>query len=1237
MKFDMQSRLNYKFLRFIALFLIGIAIVSYPAIAQHKKTSKKSSGSTHSKSSHSSGSKSSGKKSSHSSYGSSHKKTTSSGKSKSSQSSSSHSKSSKKGRHSHESSSRHKKGHHVKEHFRVMHYTETQHNDLEYVTDNSDMRNAFQHPPEGAKPWVFWYWDQAAVSQDGITADLEAMRDNGIGGAYLMTIKGVQNNLPLISTPIVQLTPQWWQMVKFAMSEADRVGIKLALHDCDGFAVAGGPWITPELSMQKITWSQVTVPGNTMYNDTLPKPASTNGYYQDIAVYAYPLDFGQEVNTDNHKPHITTNKAGADVRFLATIGNKKSFSSDSTCWIQYAFDMPFTCRSITIHPSGGNYEAQRLAIEVSDDGRVFRHYMQLEPPRSGWQDGDAPNTYAIKPVTAMYYRFVYEKAGTEPGAEDLEAAKWKPNLKLSGIEMSSEARINQFEGKNGEVWRVAKRTTAAEIPDAASIPKNKIIDITKYLDVHGRLNWTVPNGQWVILRMGHTSTGHTNETGGAGKGLECDKFNPEAIKLQFNSWFGEAVKQAGPDLAARVLKIFHVDSWECGSQNWSPVFADEFKKRRGYDMMPYLPAMAGVPIQSADVSEKFLHDVRQTISELLVDKFYATMAGLAHEKGFQFSAESTAPTMVGDGMLHYKEVDLPMGEFWLRSPTHDKPSDILDAVSGGHIYGKNIIQAEAFTEVRMAWDEHPGMLKTLADRNFGLGVNKFVLHVFNQNPWPDKKPGMTLDGVGLYFQRDQTWWKPGKAWVDYLTRCQTLLQMGKPVTDVAVFTGEETPRRAVLPDRLVNILPGIFGDDVVASEAKRLKNEGQPMHVIPDGVTSSANMAEPQNWVDPLRGYAYDSFNRDALLRLATVKNGRIELPGGASYGVLIVPGATKMSPDGGTLMSPEVSDKISQLVNEGATIIMNGQPLSSPGLSSVLKPKAWGRVIKAPYKEDTFDGLGLEQDMIAADSLDNYVPDISWTHRTDPNFDIYFIANQQNIERTINISLRVADKEPELWDPMTGETYQLNDWNHENGRTNFTLNFHPNGSLFIVLRKPSSKDNNRGANWPEYRTIKTISGVWSVQFDPKLGGPEQPVVFTTLTDWSKSDYPEVINYSGTAVYTQNFEWNYTLSHGRVWLDLGNLYNIADVSVNGTHCGIVWTPPYRVDITKALKDRKNILKIEVTNTWANRLIGDHTLPENKRITSTTAPYRLEGKKLLPAGLMGPVKIIENAKNVSESD
>jgi hypothetical protein len=625
--------------------------------------------------------------------------------------------------------------------------------------------------------------------------------------------------------------------------------------------------------MQKVVWKKTPVSGSKTFHDTLPKPQSYKGYYKDIKILAYPSPEGSGITSQTIIPKVTAS-TGADVQYLAEADHKKSFTSNEPCWIQFAFDKPFTCRSLVIHANASNFQSERMTVEASDDGVTFKKITQLEPPRSGWQDGDADITNDIVPTTARYFRFAYDKESTEPGAEDIDFAKWKPSLKFSGIELSSEPKVHQYEGKTGEVWRVSKRTTEQQLPDDLCVPLNKIIDITNKLDANGKLNWSVPAGNWTILRIGHTSTGHTNATGGAGAGLECDKFDPAAAKFQFDHWFGEIIKQVGPDMAKRVLKIFHIDSWECGSQNWSPVFASEFKKRRGYELMTYLPLMAGVPVQSADVSEKVLSDVRQTIAEVLVDNFYGTMAKLAHANGCVFSAESVAPVFTSDGMLHYKEADLPMGEFWLRSPSHDKPNDMLDAISGGHIYGKNIIQAEAFTELRMMWDEYPGMLKAMADRNLAAGINRYVFHVDVLNPWLNRKPGMTLDGIGTFFQRDQTWWKPGEAWFRYIQRCQAMLQLGHPVVDIAVFTGEETPRRAILPDRLVSTLPGLFGEDRVKQEAKRLANVGVPLRVIPDGVTNIVNAADPDKWVDALRGYNYDSINLDALLRLATVKTG---------------------------------------------------------------------------------------------------------------------------------------------------------------------------------------------------------------------------------------------------------------------------------------------------------------------------------------------------------------------------
>ncbi len=1101
---------------------------------------------------------------------------------------------------------------------------------------------------DSAKPWVFWYWVKGAVSKAGITADLEAMKNNGIGGAYLMSIQGPDKK-PVYRPPSVQLSPEWWQMVEFAMIEAKRLNLKLGMHVSDGFALAGGPWITPKLSMQKVVWSKITS-SSKADRVSLPQPESKENYYRDIAVYAYPSPVGETISTRNNIPKITASN-GADASGLIQPGNKKNFGSNEPGYIQYEFEKPFTCRTVTIKINGNNYQAQRLAIEVSNDGKIFRSIGRLEAPRHGWQDTDEDVTHSIAPVTAKFYRFVYDKKGSEPGAEDLDAAKWKPSLKLVNLELSSEAKINQFEGKNGSVWRVSKRTTEAEINSDLCIPLNNIINLTDKLKPDGTLDWKAPKGNWTILRIGHTSTGQTNATAGGGMGLECDKFNPEAVKLQFDRWYGEALKHAGPEIAKKVLSVFHVDSWECGSQNWSPVFKAEFMKRRGYDLTPYLPIMTGLPVESAKVSEGFLYDVRKTISELVVDQFYKTLAQLAKEQGVTFTAESIAPTMISDGLMHYKAVDVPMGEFWLNSPTHDKPNDMLDAISGAHIYGKNIIQAEAFTTVRMDWNENPENMKTLQDRNYALGINKLVYHVFTQNPWTDRKPGMTLDGVGLYFQRDQTWWKLGKAWVDYAARTQNLLQQGKPVVDIAVFTGEELPRRSVLPDRLVATLPGIFGSKVVGLEEKRLANAGEPLRQIPAGVTHSANMADPENWVNPLRGYAYDSFNPD-VLNTAIVKNGEVVFESGASYKILVFTGALKLNPNH-QYISYQTLKKLSDLIMAGAKVIVADKPLYQSGLKQVddqvfnaIVDSIWGgsftaakqgnqtikrkkmgagEVFKAPFNGENFGQLGLAKDFYAFESESSEAGQLAYFHRSAAAEEIYFVSNQKGTARDLDLSFRVQDRVPVIYDAVSNQYSKVKNWTETNGRISLKWKFAANQSLFFIFKKSDRKYKiGEGNNWSDFKTVQDLSKDWKVQFDPAYGGPKKPVLFKNLTDWTKSADSAIRYYSGTAVYTKTFSYDGDTKN--TWIDLGAFSCLAEVKVNGISCGTLWTAPFRLNISKAIKRGKNKISIEVVNTWANRLIGDSKIPEDKRITKTTAPFRLEGKSLNPAGLFGPVLI-----------
>lgn len=1051
----------------------------------------------------------------------------------------------------------------------------------------SRLEQSFLNPSYDARPWSFWYWMYGAVTEEGVKADLEAMKNVGLGGTYLMPIKTVEG-APQYEGKAPQLSPEWWRLVGRSMEIADSLGLKLGMHICDGFALAGGPWISPKESMQKVVFADTVVSGGKLAGLTLPVPEMKEGYYEDIAVYAMPVK-GSPILA---KPVITCGNLDADVPAGkgVNIDEKGVIRSSVPCWIQYEYPQPVTVRSLEVVLKGNNYQANRLNVKASEDGKVFKEVKQLVPPRHGWQNTDENNTYSLPETTARYFRFYWTPEGSEPASEDLDAAKWKPNLKVNDIILSGEPKINHWEGKSGRVWRVAEATSDTEAPAAECVQVDEVIDLTPALK-DGALTASLPDGEWRILRLGHTSTGHTNATGGAGKGLECDKFSPQAVAKQFDNWFGRVFHELDPELARRVLKYMHVDSWECGSQNWSDNFASEFKRRRGYDLMPYLPLYAGIPMDNAETSEKVLRDIRTTMAELVVDVFYTVLAEKAKEYDCYFSAECVSPTMVSDGMMHYSKVDYPMGEFWLNSPTHDKPNDMIDAIHGAHVYGKNIVQAEGFTELRGTWDETPATLKTLLDRNYALGINRIFYHVNAHNPYLDKKPGMTLDGIGLFFQRDNTWYGDGgKALTDYMRRCQALLQYGSPVIDIAVFTGEEMPRRAILPDRLVPSLPGIFGAERVESERTRLANVGQPLRVKPVGVSHSANMADPEKWINPMRGYNYDSMNKDALLRLATVKNGRIEMPGGSSYRVLVLPLAHQLMPD--TTLSPEVRSKVDEMIKAG-----------------VIVPEL-------PYVKDDFGAYGLDRDVVLPEN-------VAWTHRrnNEDNVDLYFISNQEETPREFTASFRVAGRVPELWDPMTGEIDRNLDWKTVDSRTEVKMDLAGAGSAFIVFSQPTEATAGTAPVRNEKQELLN-TGKWNVKFSTT--GRE--IVSDTLFDWTSSEYNDVKYYSGTATYTTTFKAPKFGKNDRVMLDLEGLHDVATVVVNGKECGIVWTAPYQVDITDAVKKGKNNLSIAVTNTWANALLGADEGNAPFDGIWTNGKYRRAEKTLIPAGLTGPLKL-----------
>lgn len=1024
-----------------------------------------------------------------------------------------------------------------------------------FITIQADntWQKSFMSPQKEASPWTFWYWMYGCVTDEGIRRDLHAMSDAGISGFYLMPIKDTEDGKQYGGTAR-QLSPEWWKRMDTVFHTADSLGLHMGIHFSDGFALGGGPWIKPEESMQKVVWSDTIISGGKKTQIRLNKPASYKGYYEDIAVFAYPVTYN-----DKRKPK-------SSVEF--------PYRSSEPCDIIMSYDEPFTLRSVKVVTGGNNYQAHRLKLYASDNGTDYRFIREISPARQGWQNTDAQATYAIPTTKARFFKFHWTPEGSDPGSEDMDAAKWKPNLKIGGLILSSEPKVDGFEGKSGSVWRVSK---AFALDDTDCVQPNAIKNITSSL-TGDMLDVTLPKGEWRILRMGHTSTGHTNATGGGGRGLECNKFSRAAINKQLDNWFGNIYRHAPQDIVKKVLTRLHVDSWECGSQNWSSNFAAEFKTRRGYDLMPWLPLYAGVPIQTSAKSDLVLRDIRLTIAELINDIFFDEMEKAARRYGCKLSCECVAPTMVSDGLLHYQHADYPMGEFWYDSPTHDKLNDMLDAVSGAHIYGKNIVQAEGFTQIRGTWDEHPGMLKALLDRNFCLGINSIVFHVNTHNPWTDRAPGMTLDGIGTFFQRDNTWWNEMPAFTSYIARCQSLLQYGRPVVDLAVYTGDETPRRSILPERLLTSLPGLFGDKLIERERKRIANVGQPLEVSPVGVTHTANMTKAEHWVNPLHGYRYDSFNHD-VLNGARVENGLIKTKGGMTYAALVMPQTRLMNPDNIVTCDSIVND---------------------------LKAKG-ARIISEPWTDATLESIAIFPDANLPEGID-------YAHRTGEDTDIYFISNQTDTDMTFSPSFRNERACRYMADPMTGKVYKAGN----------EITLTPGASMFYVFTDKEIEAESTPFKARYDNAEELACGEWNVTFD-KTG---KTVASKGLFDWSKSDEQEIKFYSGHAIYETTFKYK-GKPQGQVLIDLGQVENIATVYVNGINCGTTWIAPHYVDISKALKKGKNELKIVVVNTWANALQGnDQGTPPFEGIW-TNGKYRRASKELLPAGLLGTIKLIHN--------
>jgi len=1077
-------------------------------------------------------------------------------------------------------------------------------------------------------PGMFWYWLSDNVTADGIRADLQAMHDAGIGLVMLFSIGGL--SMERIITPsAASLTPYWWDLIKLAVSECGRLGMRMLMNDCDGWATSGGPWISPELSMQKLVWSETVADAGKPVG--LVQPETNHDYYRDLRVVAMPRPASWNVSSATVRPSVGGTLAISDVdRLLDPANDSATVESAMAGTLVFTFAKPFLLRAVTIRtpvpPKSAGAPvtpmpvraAHEMTVEASDDGTTWRALGHLDFPRHGWQTPLDHLTHAVPETRARMFRLTYTPRALSHFREDMQLGA-DPRLALASILLSGRPAIHHLPIKSAQTWGQSRRMTAADLPDSACVPASAILDLTERMRPDGSLDWTPPKGQWTVLRIGHTSTDADNHpVTKNGHGLECDKFNPVAAELQFDSWFGKALAHVGPDLAGKVLHVFHVDSWEAKSQNWSPTFAPAFVRLRGYDLLSLLPVMAGIPIDSVDRSERVLFDVRRTVADCVSESFYGTLKAKCEANGCLFSGEVSNPTMPTDGLVYGRSVDVPMGEFWHRTPQNYKPSDINDAVSAAHIYGRKIAGAEAFTNFAIEWDETPWTLKALGDHHYALGINRFFLHVNAHQPWTDRAPGMTLSGIGTFFSRTQTWWKPGKAWFEYLARSQAVLQQGVAVVNIAMFIGEDIPARAVLVEDLPVPLPA---------------------------------------------GYRYGSINRDALMRLATVRDRTLVLPGGASYHVLILPR--------GTRMTPELAERIADFTEAGLLVI-GTQPTASPSAGAMAVSDrrvraASMRMGLVSYEAAEALGALLAGRGVAADVLLTAADSgVEWTHRQGSGWDLYFFSNQSDDARTIRPTVR-AKGSVQLWHADTGARIAHIGEAVGNG-TRLRIELAPRGSVFVILARGTKDDPivsiepdgaalllgavdtpavlaSTGGNWtvrrlsgvaqairvPDLPEAVAIDGPWRIAFGD---GPTRH--WSTLTSWSDDPDVRIRFFSGTARYSTSFIVPAGTDTGRLrWLlDLGGVSEMAAVRLNGRELGVVWKPPFRIDITDAVRKRRNLVEIAVTNTWKNRLIGDAgKLPveretfvfPDRRFGQPWQPKSSDG--LLRAGLFGPVMIV----------
>ncbi len=1058
-----------------------------------------------------------------------------------------------------------------------------------------ELETAFVTPPESVQTAVYWYWISGNISREGVVKDLYSMKEAGINRAFI-------GNIDLENTPygnVKMLSDEWWEILHLALKTATELDIEIGIFNSPGWSQSGGPWVKPENAMRYLAASETRVQGPARISQKLEKPVEP---FQDVRVVAYPAPANDELVLDSRNSEATSQP---DVPGLS-----KTLDGDTTTGINlpdedtFTIDIQakqeFTARSLSIRPTDAPIKAKALFLARNEIGEfVTVKDFEIDRSNPSLNVGFipyAPVVVSFPAVTSSGFRVLVSHEGSS-GWHVRRGNDQTPGI--AEIVISTAPRVEHYAEKTLAkmfpnplpYWEEYQWPQQAEVDDEALVvDPSQVVDITSFMAGDGTLNWDVPEGDWVILRTGMTPTGTRNGPAAPeATGYEVDKMSKRHAEKHFHAHMGEVLERI-PEADRKSFKVVVQDSYETGGQNFTDGFLEEFEAVYGYDPLPYLPVYQGTVVKSQQASDRFLWDMRRLVANKVAYDYVGGLREVSHKHGLTTWLENYGHWgFPGEFLMYGGQSDEIGGEFWSEGELGDIENRA--ATSSGHIYGKTKIWAESNTAAGKAFSRYPGTIKQRGDRFFAEGINATLLHVYITQPYEDKNPGVNT-WFGTEFNRKNTWFSQIDVYIRYLKRVNYMLQQGLNVADVAYFIGEDAPKMT--------------------------------------GVTDPALPV----------GFQFDYINAEVIEETMVVRDGLMTLPHGTQYKIMVLP---KLA-----TMRPELLARIKQLVHDGA-VVLGPSPSRSPSLQNqpeadqqvqAMASELWGDVdgvnmtLRKYGKGMIIDGL----DMTAAFALINSVPDcklpedntIHYGHRTLGDQEIYFLTNQTGDTQVVTPEFRVADMQPELWEATTGYRRDLPAYEQRGNVTAVPMKFEPLESVFVVFRKSAGKAKATGvaANYQEPERIQEIKTPWTVSFDPAQRGPEEAVVFEALTDWTASDDERIRYYSGTAFYTNTFMLESQPSHEKIVIDLGKFTAMAKVTVNGQYAGGLWTAPHRLDISGLVREGKNELRIEVVNTWVNRIIGDMQLPEEERKTwMPINPYDAESP-LQSSGLLGPVTIRE---------